>query len=434
MQEVVGSIPTSSTISSRGFPMKTLHYWFLAVLLLGPALCRAQSDAVFVAPRELPGAAAGLSINYRGDVREAIAVVSLTVKADGSTADLQLVDGFYSQEIGQSILRRVSALRYAPATLGGVPTDYYGYTTVVRMSQNMGMVISPGFRREYDAVQALYQKGEYSVAEARVAQLIDTKIQSMFEFAFLNKALIPILARLDKPQEALRAARMATLRDGPRMEEKAATGTLIPKRASTWPWILPKDLLQAALRQHFALALQQGYLSEALEVQATLHSIEPLRDDDPVTVQSRAAQEQARTATMLVSRVRVGAVQWLHTLSRRTFTVAEVTGGTLQGFDLVCSGQRRSLDYKPAAQWTIPAGWGQCVLGLRATEGTAFALVELAADAADNELANAKPLIVNTPPVLAAPAQERAPNARRAVPSRERENTEEALRFLKGRP
>ena len=117
MQEVVGSIPTSSTISSRGFPMKTLQTWFLAVLLLGPALCCAQADAVFVAPRELPGAAGGLSINYRGDVREAIAVVSLTVKADGSTADLQLVDGYYSQEIGQSILRRVSALRFASQTI-----------------------------------------------------------------------------------------------------------------------------------------------------------------------------------------------------------------------------------------------------------------------------------------------------------------------------
>ena len=143
------------------------------------------------------------------------------------------------------------------------------------------------------------------------------------------------------------------------------------------------------------------------------------------------AQEQLRKQPLLVSAGRIGRGAWLHDLSRHTFTLSDVQGGPLQYIDLVCRLQRRRLDYKPDAEWTVPAAWGDCVVQVFGAEGTAFSLVQLQADASSNELQNAKPLVVSEE---AAAGANRGTLQRGGTSGGNREQADEALRLMKGRP
>jgi hypothetical protein len=403
---------------------------FLIAVLLWPAVVLAQGEPVLVAPRATAATAAEWRAYLGGEVREAVVVLAFTVKADGTTTDVTLTDGFYSEAIASKVLNRQRNARYEPATLGGRPIDYYNNTVTIRLGHNFGQAITPGFRSQYDAVQAIYQKGDYAGAVAQIETLIKTRVKGLFEYAFLNKALIPLYARLNKPDEALRASRLATLEDVP-PDLQTPTGTLIRPQASKWPYLLPRDLLLSALRMRFELALQQGLLAEAQQVHEELNRIEPMPAGDPLTVALNAAFDGARNAPLLVSAGRISQGEWTFNLLRRTFTFKDVQEGQLTGIDLVCRVERRSLQFKPDAEWTIPAGWGDCALQLSGSEGTRFSLVQLQSGGSANELANAKPWSV---PADALPGRNRGSSSRGGTLVGDREQAEEALRWLKGRP
>jgi len=399
-------------------------------LLMFPVLALSQTDTVLVPPRATAASVNGWRLYLQGESREAVVVVRFTVKADGSTADVQITDGFYTQEIANAIVIRVRNERHEPAMLGGQPVDYYGVTQTIRLGHNFGQTITPGFRNQYEAVQAVYQKGDYAGAAAQIETLISTRVKGLFEYAFLNKALIPIYARLNRPEEALRVSRLATLKDVP-PDLETPTGTLIRPQASKWPYLLPHDNLVSALRMRFDLALQLGLVSEATQVYQELGSIDKLSADDPLTVALQQAQEQLRKQPLLMSTGRIGRGPWLNDLSRHTFTLSNVQGGSLQYIDLVCRLQRRRLDYKPDAEWTVPAAWGDCAVQVSGAEGTAFSLVQLQADTSSNEMQNAKPLVISED---AAAGGNRGTLQRGGTSGGNRDQAVEAFRLMKGRP
>jgi hypothetical protein len=136
-------------------------------------------------------------------------------------------------------------------------------------------------------------------------------------------------------------------------------------------------MLIPALRERFALSSALGLTSEALRTYAELNDIDPLPPGDAVTARAEALRIQLQTAPTLVSRGRISRDTWRHALVRRTFTIANVWGGTLSGFDLLCGHERRSLNYKMDSEWTLPAAWGRCAVTFHGDEGTEFAIVEL---------------------------------------------------------
>ena len=386
---------------------------------------QAQQDATLLPPHARAGEDGKARLYTYHTPREAVVVASFTVKADGSTADVALQGGFYDEEIAASVLREISNTRFEPATLAGQAIDFYGYTSTYRISHKLGTAISPRFRKDYEAVQALYQRGDYAGAEALINDLIANKIQGLFEFAFLNKTLIPIYLKRDRPHDALRASRLATLTDVPQ-ESSTPFGSLIRQKASSWPYILPRDSLLAALRERFAIASSLGNLSEALQVADELHRITPLATTDPIAVEVKDLKERFVQAPQLVSQQRIGPTNALHLLSRRSFSVANLKNGGLKRIDVICSSERRSLDYKDAAEWTVPSSWGPCALQFHGSEGAVFSLVELNAATASNAMGTAKPYVATPVPPPAQPEG----TARRGAAARPQE-AEEALRFLK---
>jgi hypothetical protein len=80
-------------------------------------------------------------------------------------------------------------------------------------------------------------------------------------------------------------------------------------------------------------------------------------------------------AAQRVFAVRMGRTPWSHTLTERTFTLAEVTG-VVRGLEIECGGQRRRLAYEAAVEWTLPEGLRECILVVNAKRDTRFTLYE----------------------------------------------------------
>jgi len=357
---------------------------FLAVLvaLAGCAGAIAQDADPITLPRLKPADRGVKQLELLGEPREGVVITTFTVKADGSTDDIKVIGGFYSDAIRRAIVQDIAARRYEPARLQGEPIDYYGYSLVTTLTAHFGMtIVAPEFQRGHKKVVASVQAGDFAAAEATTQDLIQHRIRGLFEYAFLNETLVPIYIRLNRPYDALLASRQATLRDGdPQVD--IPLGSHVRTNDPSWPYILPRETLLPALRERFALASALGITGEALQAYEELNSLDPLPLSDTVAVQAEALRTRLRTSPTLVSRGRIAKDNWRHALVRRSFTIANLRGGTLSGFDLVCGHERRSLPFKADAEWTLPAAWGRCAVNFHGEEGAEFSIVEMQAPAA----------------------------------------------------
>jgi hypothetical protein len=76
-----------------------------------------------------------------------------------------------------------------------------------------------------------------------------------------------------------------------------------------------------------------------------------------------------------VVQVRMGIEPWTHLLKQSTFTLGQVAGD-IRKLELECADLKRSLDYVPNIEWTVPAGATDCTVRVSAKRGATFALYE----------------------------------------------------------
>jgi len=76
-----------------------------------------------------------------------------------------------------------------------------------------------------------------------------------------------------------------------------------------------------------------------------------------------------------VVQVRMGLEPWTHLLTQPTFTLGQVAGD-IRKLELECADLKRTLDYVPDVEWTVPPGATDCTVRVRAKRGATFALYE----------------------------------------------------------
>jgi hypothetical protein len=64
-----------------------------------------------------------------------------------------------------------------------------------------------------------------------------------------------------------------------------------------------------------------------------------------------------------------------HSLTRQTFTIADVLG-EIRKLTVECDQGRQRLDYESGIDWTVPSGWSACTLQINAKRETKFRLYE----------------------------------------------------------
>jgi len=73
--------------------------------------------------------------------------------------------------------------------------------------------------------------------------------------------------------------------------------------------------------------------------------------------------------------VRAGKEPWTHSLTQRTFTIANVAG-EIRNLDLHCEQGQRAIQYQDGVDWTVPQGWTGCALVVGAEPATMYNFYE----------------------------------------------------------
>jgi hypothetical protein len=339
----------------------------LAVLLTG--ICQAQ-----IRPPTHDGNVVVSVGPLHGLRNDQLIVADMTVKKDGSVGDVDVVTGFYDDEYRAHAVVALGRLRFRPATSDGTPVDFYGWRFVLTTRRTFMTATHPGFQGEYAKVDALSQAGNFAAAEAEVQDLIKHKIATVFEYAFLNEALVTLYLKLERPYDALRASRNATLRSG-HMEIEYFAGTRIKANDPNWPYFLPKDLLVKALRQRFAIAASLERFGEANATYAELRSVDDLADDDPIAMRAKELESRSRSPEPLLVRGKIEQGEWEFSPTRRLLSI-QAAPGAIHAVDIKCRLHKESRPFDPDHDLRLPPPWGACTLAFGGDEGTDIQLKE----------------------------------------------------------
>jgi hypothetical protein len=77
----------------------------------------------------------------------------------------------------------------------------------------------------------------------------------------------------------------------------------------------------------------------------------------------------------LMFEVVTGNDPWIHRLTERTFTLANVFG-EIRKVEIECAEGKQRIDYETEVDWTVPDGWSACSVYVRAKKGTTYTLYE----------------------------------------------------------
>lgn len=300
--------------------------------------------------------------------REAWVHVRYTIADNGSTTDVEIIDGFSNSLFDDAALRTVRNWEFSPATASGEPISLLNQQYILGFSRTGEFTISGPVRNAYEQITEQLGNEEYEAVAGRIRTLLDgDEVRTIFDYVFLNNVLVNAYLGLERQYEALDAARKATIRIGPVGDSPGPA----PRD------ILPRELLIDALRKRFLL---EGNLSQNVQAMRTYQRLldtGALADDDPVHAQAEAIQEAIDSSDSLGQLARIGeAGLWNYVPDRRILAVTNVENGSIDTLDLYCQRRQLQLEFQSGVEWTLPDVLGQCELIFTGEPGTEFVLYE----------------------------------------------------------
>ncbi len=314
-----------------------------------------------------------------GARRDALVYMRIDVSDKGEVTQVELEEGgFHSDEFVRAAMSRARTLRFSPATLNGQPVGYKGVILplLFRLVGPDGQIksVTKEFRSEALKVQKLIQEKDFASAEHHATWMLSEKVALSYEFAVLQATLADSYARVGQYHAALEAVRTATTRTGMASQPYAPGGPL-PKISDS-ELLLPRSQMAQLLRLRFALADSQGIYLDALRAHADLQALGLVIAEDPTMARFHEILRIVQTAPTLKAHAKVASKRWSHGLMFHRFTVAGITGGSLQKIWLTCGDFRRILDYVPDAEWRIPNRYSGCSAAFEGDPGTEFDIIE----------------------------------------------------------
>jgi hypothetical protein len=132
--------------------------------------------------------------------------------------------------------------------------------------------------------------------------------------------------------------------------------------------------MQAKLKEEMRrLSYEDPALGEAvLQLGQAMQALQFRRGGRPTYTAFRTVETDGDESLFNAERVfevQIGMSAWTHYLRYRTFTLGDVSG-TVRKIDVDCEEGRRTVDYEPNVEWTIPQDWSRCLLRVRAKRGS----------------------------------------------------------------
>lgn len=339
---------------------------------------RAAESVPVTSPSIEPVRALDMAVSWPGDLdREAFVVLEYDVLANGTVANVRLVDdGFHEERFVEAAIAAVRKAKWQPRRVNGEAVDSPGMRQSFRFSlPDVQKGITYWFRAEAKKVEELLQKGDYAGGEFHAQWMLSEKVVLNYEYAVLEAQLGQTYVGLGRLQEASNKLGRATARSGSRPAFLEVLDSPPPNNPSNY--LFEKDILLPFLELRMRVLAAQGLMLEALHVYYEMAGLETIPPDDARAVIAAQLTSQIRGSGSLRGKIEIGkSAFWRQYLSRRKFTLEKVRDGRIEELSLNCSGGSMPLEYVPGEVWTVPEGWGPCTAEISAETGTGFEFVE----------------------------------------------------------
>jgi TonB family protein len=286
---------------------------------------------------------------------EGWAVVRYSVLADGTIANVRIVDRMPADLADRTILPTVEAWTFNPATSDGAVVDWHNSESLIVFdAEAVPFEPRQPFVNGYREVEALLEAGESEDALRRNQRLIAMETARLAEMgvALVQNARINLL--LENPHEAFTAIKRAT---DPRLELLA-----------------PSELI-VALDYRNRLEIGLGDVVGALQTFARREALGTVPDSDPMAGRVDAIETALDSETAIAVKGKILDDSWVHSLARRTFAIGDLDG-SLRTVNVECDRGRTELEYSEESEWSLPDSWGACHVTVEGRRDTEFVLYE----------------------------------------------------------
>ncbi len=324
----------------------------------------AQQPAAPVAlVKPVPQSQEGLFMPGFGN--EGVITARYTVKADGSTADIEIVGGFSNPFYDNAIKEAIANWKFTPGTVDGEPRDFFNQEQTFSRRVSEQLAISEAVQKEIEPIRVAINAKDYATARDTINRLLTSEVHSVLDYALMNDMLATVELGLEDPFAALEANKRAT-QSAVNME-------------GVRQYMLTPELLQSSLKRQLVLAATVRQQGEVLRTWQELDALFDLPADDPVMQWVETARQQLAAPDQLAELGKIVADKhFVHVPAHRIFTVADVREGSLDKVVAHCERRTLELDYQEGVDWTLPAGFGDCKLDIVGDNGTLFTVYEFA--------------------------------------------------------
>lgn len=298
---------------------------------------------------------------FPGFGNEGFIVTRYTVKADGTTDDIEIVGGFTNDFYERTIKESVAKWTFQPGTVNGAPADFLNQEYIFRIKITEELASTPDFQAEYVKLDAQYTAGEFADAKQATRGILGQHVHTVLDYAVTQQMLSSIEMKLGDPFAALAAIKLTT------MSNLNAAGE--PE------YLLVPNLLESALRQQLVLAASVHQQGEVVRTWGVLEANFEIPADDKLRELVATAQQQIESPDPLPALGKILDKQFTYQPVHRIFTVADIAG-ELDTITARCEHRNLELEYMPDVDWTLPASFGKCALDFAGDDGTTFTIYE----------------------------------------------------------
>ena len=309
--------------------------------------------------------------------REGIVDVRITVKADGTVDNVELLGGFYDEKLRQEALDGIAASEFTPATAAGAPVDWPALEMRIISRGPYLPSLNADMKEDFERLIQLNTDKNYAEAEPLAVELLASKARTLFDYALLQDQLATIYMNTDRLHDALIAMRNATSSSkGAPPVLPGATRIAENLDNYTDEYLLP-ELFTASLEKRTLIALALNQTGEAVNSFAELEKRRTIAADYPLKVQIEEVKAKLAGEEPIGSLIKLVQGKWIFEASPRK--IFGVTGlkGQVDFIDIACAGSvKKRMVFTNDTEFGLPAGWQDCKLEFHGTDGSMFNLYE----------------------------------------------------------
>lgn len=316
------------------------------------------ATVVLPTPKEVIGA------ETPGDNKEGLTIVRFTVKADGSTDNIEVLGGFTNAYMARSYEATVKTWTFNPGTRNGEAVDFHNQKFIISARSSQDLTISTVAQDALNDITAELPDGNLIKALRFLDTLQTQAAITVFDYAYAYDVQADVHMADDNLYAALAASKMAT------MSRVSSAGET--------EFFLPSTFLDSALRKRFVLAATLKQYGEALRAYEILAANVDIPSDDNINNQADAVRALVESPDPLISLAGLTEYEWTYEPVHRIFAVADVKG-SLSKINVRCDHRLLlELEFKEGVDWTLPDSFGKCELEFVGSKTAQFTLYEFA--------------------------------------------------------